>query len=205
MKIRSLLSVFFWRVTLIFLPIAAGLTLFCGVNYINEQQILRLGANEPQEWLAQDTVAKIASGSTVAQIATGTPIAIETDSAPYIDLYDSTGKPVAGTGYLHGWLPQIPIGVFAAALSTARNDQHNNFVTWQPEPGVREAIVIDPIPGGFVVAGRSLAYVEWEESRLTVRTFLGWFGTMLGTLTIVILAVLITIKREYHSSHTKNS
>jgi hypothetical protein len=175
-----------------FLPIAAGLFLLGALSYADNQQVLRLGANEPQNWLAHDAAARIASGSTIAQIATGTPVAIESNPAPYLIVYDAQGKPIAGTGYLHGQLPVLPNGVLESALHTGRN-----FITWQPEKDVREAIVFIPLrtpAGGFVVSGRSLAYSEWEQERLIERTALGMFVVIIGTLVISLLTQLVLKK-----------
>ncbi|MBA3789318.1 hypothetical protein H0X32_02905 [Patescibacteria group bacterium] len=199
MNKSSYISEAVWLTIAIFVPIAVGLSLLSGVSYINEQQILRLGANEPQEWLAQDVVARIQAGGVIVKIATGTPIAIETDPAPFLLVTDGQGKPVAGTGYLHGNLATIPSGVFDASRTDGKN-----FVTWQPEVGVREAIVVisvtSPAQTGqtavnnFVVSGRSLAYVEWEEQQLMQRVFLGWLATMVGTLIFSIISMFIIIK-----------
>jgi hypothetical protein len=185
------------RSAILFVPLAVGLTLVMAVASINEQQILRLGANEPQEWMADDVVAQIESGATPANVATGIPVALESGSGPFIIVFDANGTPVAGTGFLGGVLPTIPRGVFDAA----RNGDDSHFVTWQPESGVREAIVVEPFQAtgkssvtGFVVAGRSLAYTEYQENLLYERTFLGWFGTMLGTLIIATLAVTFLLR-----------
>jgi len=198
----------------VFVPLAVGLTLLLGVAYANEQQILRLGANEPQEWLAQEAVSELESGASGAQVAVGAHVLIESNPAPYIVLYDENGMPVMGTGYLHGSLPQIPRGVFDAATNPNGIDEGSNFVTWQPEANVREAIVVDALPISnaspqatpgtssrtsgvrFVVVGRSLGYTEWQESRLTERTFLGWLGIMFAILVMTLLAVLVFLKTQ---------
>ena len=184
----STFATVFVRTMLLFLPIAVGLTLIAGLGYVNVQQALRLGANEPQEWLAESVLVNITNGMSPVQAASSTslgPVEISTDPAPYIVIYDASGKPIAGNGYLHGVLPVLPQGVLTSA-----EEAHlgllpdRNFLTWQPEPDIRQAIVIDPIltpTGGYVVSGRSLAYVEDEEQALTVRTFVGWVAAMLGT------------------------
>jgi hypothetical protein len=71
-----------------------------------------------------------------------------------------------------------------------------NRLTWQPEPGVRQALVVIPAGDYFVVAGRSLAYIEEQESALTKRALIGWAGTMLAVLIISIIAAYIVRKRE---------
>jgi hypothetical protein len=170
----------------LFVLIASGIVLLGALAYANNQQVIRLGANEPQEWLAQDAAARIESGNALAQVATGTQVAIESDPAPYIIVYDSQGKPLAGTGFLHGTLPTLPNGVLSSALQTGRN-----FITWQPERDVREAIVMIPLhtaAGGFVVAGRSLAYSEWEQERLIERTSLGMLVVLAGLFAMCLIA-----------------
>jgi hypothetical protein len=168
------------------LSIATGLTLLLGLTYVNNQQILRLGANEPQEWIASDAAAKVAAGMPAAEMIVGSStIEISTDTSPYIDVYDVQGNPIAGTGLLHGKLAVVP----EAVLTHEAQSGSRGFVTWQPGVNIREAIVIVPIEnttGGYVVAGRSLAYVEHEEDMLTLRTFLGWIGIMIGTFVVWI-------------------
>jgi hypothetical protein len=185
------------RVAIIFIPLGIGLTVVLGVATINEQQILRLGANEPQEWMADDAVAEIENGATEASVVAGTPVALESGSGPFIIVFDANGTPVVGTGYLGGVVPTIPRGVFDAALSS----DASHFVTWQPESGVREAIVVEPIQAttkssvtGFVVAGRSLAYTEYQENLLYERSALGWFGVMVSTLILSILTVILLLR-----------
>lgn len=176
--------------TLIYaLPALVGATLLAGAAYVNDQQSWRMMANEPQEWMAQG------AANDAALNATSTPVsghvAIERDEAPYVILYDAKRNAVSGSGYLHGVLPQLPDGVFDAVAHTGVNR-----LTWQPEAGVRQAIVIlpingGPLAGGFAVSGRSLAYTEWQESQLTQRWMLGWLASIAGILIISgIMAVL---------------
>jgi hypothetical protein len=182
------------RILLVFLPIALGLTLVLTVTYINEQQILRLGANEPQIQLAIDTANALGSGATSTPIVIGKQVAIEKDLSPYVIIYDEGGKPIAGNGVLHGKLPTPPLGIFDVAK---RNG--SDLLTWEPEKGVRQAIVVEAIKndsGGYVLSGRSLTYVEWEEDQLLQRVLLGWAATMVGTLFVMILLVVLARKKE---------
>lgn len=177
MNIISFIS----RVFLHALPALVGITLLAGVAYVNDQQAWRLMANEPQEWMTQNAANAAALGT---PLASTTPIAIERDEAPYVILYDAKRNAVSGTGHLHDVLPQLPNGVFDVAQSAGVNR-----VTWQPEAGVREALVILPIKGGtlaggFAVSGRSLAYTEWQESQLTTRWLIGWLAACIGVLAV---------------------
>ena len=196
----------FIRSMLVAIPIAIAASLVLGITYINDQQTLRLGANEPQEWLSADAEVKIAGGESIQQVlmtpslfATTSAVEISTDSSPYIVICDQSGNPIGGNGYLHGVLATLPQGVLASSTQ-----DHRGFVTWQPEEGVREALVIDHInspTGGYVVSGRSLAYVENEEDMLTARTFVGWIGCMIAIF-IACLASVIFFSRFNSYPHS---
>jgi hypothetical protein len=172
------------------IPVAVGLTLVMASNYMNNQQILRLSANEPQGYMADAVMARLATGLLPEKAAEGDTVAIESSSAPYVVIYDSYGHPVAGTGLLHGSLPQIPLGIFDLARTQP------NRLTWQPEPGVRQAIVVKPASGGFVMAGRSLQYVEHQENSLLLRAAIGWLITMAGLVFASILLQLYLSRRK---------
>lgn len=180
----------------LFLPVAVGLTALLALMYANEQQLLRQGANEPQTYLADDAASRIAGGSLLADVASSTRIEIESSSAPYIVIYDTNGAPMAGTGYLNGALPSIPLAVFDVARSSGEDR-----ITWQPMANVREAIVVRPVtdPNGtgaaYVMSGRSLAYVEHEEGLLAARVIMGWAGIMLTALVASFLAAAYIPRR----------
>ncbi len=73
-------------------------------------------------------------------------------TAPFAVLYDAAGRAVEGDATLHGALPQPPTGIFGVIR------QRGTYkVTWQPQRGIRVALVGEVLPdGGFVVAGQSL-------------------------------------------------
>ena len=54
-------------------------------------------------------------------------------------------------------------------------------ITWQPAPGIRGAVVIQPWRGGFVVVGRSLRLVEERVHSIFVLTGFVWLVTLGGT------------------------
>ncbi len=74
--------------------------------------------------------------------------------------YDAAGRPTGGNGYLGGSLAQVPRGV----LQTAQVEGED-AVTWQPQPGLRFAIVAQPLGDGSIVAGQSLRPTEQRASR----------------------------------------
>jgi len=162
-----------------FIPLALGLTALTAVMYVNDQQLLREGANEPQLGMATDLANAI--GASPGATTTGPTLEIELSLSPYVVVYDSYGNPVGGTGLLDGVLPTLPSGIF----DVIRGKDSPDLLTWQPRNGVREAIAVVPVnggAGGFVMGGRSLDYVEHEESALTLRTAFGWIAVMLAAL-----------------------
>jgi hypothetical protein len=167
------------------LPVAAGLTVIAAAAYVNEQQILRSDANEPQVGIAHDLArARAASITSVPLIQASSSIPIESSNSAYTVIYDANGNPVNGTGVLNGMLPKIPAGIFDVARTKGED-----LLTWQPQTNVREAIAVVPVAngaGGYVLAGRSLAYTEMQESQLTRRWMLGWIASM-GTVLLFAL------------------
>jgi hypothetical protein len=63
-----------------------------------------------------------------------------------------------------------------------------NLLSWQPEAGVRSAIVVKSYPGGFVLAGRSLQSVEQRETNLEQILLAGG----LATLALTFVAIFVT-------------
>jgi len=163
------------------LPLAFVATMLCGLVYGAVQQSYRQSANDPQIQMAEDAAAAI-SGN-----ATGT-INIEQSLSPYLVFYSDAGVPSGGNGFLHGLAPLLPPGIFDYVRAAGETR-----VTWQPEPGVRQAIVVVRIPGpqpGFVMAGRSLREVEIREWRLELMVFAAWGVTLAGLLLIEMLLVV---------------
>lgn len=168
------------------LPLAVATTLIIGLSYLLVQQDLRISANDPQIQMTEDAASALGVGQTIESIVPATRIDIATSLAPYLVVYDDTGKPIASSGLLRGQMPILPSGVFDAARVSGENR-----ITWQPEPGVRSAIVIARVAGarrGFVMAGRSLREVEKREDNTLLLAVLGGIAT-LGALLVVIIAL----------------
>ncbi len=172
------------------LPLAVAITLLSGLIYGAVQQVLRQDANDPQIQMAQDTAAALTAGAARESLASATPVDIALSLAPYLVMYDDTGRPLVGSGRLHGGLPAMPGGVFDYVRRHGLDK-----VTWQPEPGVRSATVIMPVGGahpGFVMAGRSLREVENRVDNLGNIILVGWWGTMAAALLAVIAAKFVS-------------
>lgn len=161
-----------------------------GLIYIAVQQDLRQSANDPQIRMAEDAAAKLASGQQVQIIVPKEKVDIAKSLAPYIIVFDATGKPIASSAQLDGLTPTIPPGVFDYVR------QHGeDRITWQPQPGVRSAVVVTQFQGpnsGFVLAGRSLREVEIREDNILHIVELGCIAMLLISLlaTAIIFKVL---------------
>ena len=149
------------------LPTAFAATMIAGIFYAAIQQVYRQSANDPQIQMAEDAIAP----------PPGNIIYIDKSLAPYMVFYGEDGTPVSGDGVLDGSLPNLPSGVF----NYTRVAGEDRF-TWQPSPGVREAVVLVHLTNdaGFVMAGRSLREVEQRESQLELIVWFGWVLTMIG-------------------------
>jgi hypothetical protein len=146
------------------LPIAGVAAALCLLVYAAVQQALRESANDPQIQMAEDAAASLTSGAVPQSLAPAQTIDLSRSLAPFLILYDDSGKVLASSASLHGVMPSPPPGVFDYV-----REHSEERVTWQPERGVRIASVIIRVNApqdGFVLAGRSLREVEKREARL---------------------------------------
>ncbi len=157
----------------LWVPIAVAATLLCGLLYITIQQTERYNADFPQIHLAADIASRLGNNQDATQVVTGSPIDIAHDSSSYVIVYDISGNVLASTGHLNGQTPKVPQGALEYAQ---QNGEHR--VTWEPQKGVRSAIVIrhyNGIPSGFVVVGRSLQPTELLTNQLRMIITMGLF------------------------------
>lgn len=166
----------------VWIPLAAAITLLSGLIYIVSQQQLRLSANDPQIQLAEDIAVELSQGISPAALVGQKKIDISQSLAPYIIIFDLNGRPIAGSGRLGGTLPQVPQGVFDYVL-----EHQEDRITWEPQFGVRSAVVVTKYARGFVLVGRSLKEIERREVFVQTQVEIIWFITMLTTLAITLL------------------
>jgi hypothetical protein len=182
---------FVLRVLLAWLPLAALAVALAFMSYAGIQQSHRTAADDPQLSIAHEAAVTLGRGTLPETIVPEGKVVIGESLAPYFNIYDGQGLPVAGNGYLHGDLPKLPPGLFSAAR--AHGEQRD---TWQPEPGVREAVVVVPYgegPAGYAVAGRSLSETERRERALSLMT-----GGALGA-SLLITLFLVALRERYGS------
>ena len=173
------------RMTSVFskwLPFAVVVTAFCLLGYVTVQQSLRQGANDPQIQMAEDAAAALKRGSGNESVLPKTPVEMSTSLAPFLVLFNNSGKPTASSGLLFGAMPDYPKG----ALDAARQSGENR-VTWQPSPGVRIASVVVPYDNGFVMAGRSLREVEKRESQTQMFAVTIWLLTLVAVFVVIVV------------------
>ncbi|MBS1531177.1 MAG: hypothetical protein JSU01_12800 [Bacteroidetes bacterium] len=173
---------------------AALITLVCILVYVTVQQSFRLSANDPQVQMAQDAAIAIDKGMDPKSLpATQTGIEISQGLSPYVMVYDASGNVVAGSAALNGKPLKIPQGVIDFIRKNGRD-----AASWQPEPGVRQAMVgVSTTKGNYiVVSGRSLGPTEERIERLGEQVAFGWVMSLIGMLLIAYLQWLMARKPQ---------
>nr|HET6901245.1 hypothetical protein [Ktedonobacteraceae bacterium] len=174
------------------LLIAVIITGFSGLLEATVQQVIRQAADDPQIQMAEDIAAALTDGQQVQNVVPAEKVDIAKSLATYIIVFDANGKAIASSAQLDGQIPTLPAGVFDYV-------KHNgeDRITWQPQTGVRSAIVVTQFQGsssGFVLAGRSLREVEKREDDILQIILVGWVAILLGSL--VATAAIFTILRN---------
>ena len=179
---RSLVRVAFAT----FLPLAVLATLLAGLVYVVAQQGLRSGANDPQLQLAEDAAGVLDAGADPAVVVGPGSVDVAVSLAPFVVVYDASGRVLTSSGRLDGADPVPPPGVLEHA---AAGDP--NVVTWQPRPGVRVATVTARWGGGTVMAGRSLLEVERREDQVLLLVGSGLAATLAALAVASFVAEMI--------------
>jgi hypothetical protein len=171
------------------LPLAVAITCLSGLIYLSVQQNLRTNANDPQIQIAEDIANQLVGGQSPQAFIPSTIVDLSKSMATYIMLFDKDGKLVGSSVTLNGKTPVMPQGVF---LSSKKSPTSETRFTWQPEKGVRSAVVMDYYKGstpGYVLIGRSIKEVEVRETQQEYIVFLGWAATMIiSFLTVFALS-----------------
>ena len=173
------------------LPLAVATAGLCALVYLCMQQSLRMSANDPQIQMAEDAASMLNHDAKVETVVPATQVEISESLAPFLMVFDPSGKVVASSAVLHGAVPEYPTGVLEAARQKGQNR-----VTWQPEAGVRMATVAVPYKNGFVMAGRSLLEVEKRESQIEELSGLALLGIWAATLVVAALGELASRQKS---------
>jgi hypothetical protein len=180
------------RASAFFVPLAVLATAMCGLAYLETQQALRSGANDPQFQLAEDAVARLNGGATPASVVdTSRTVDLAVSLAPFLIVLNPSGGVLATNATLDVGQPVPPQGVLD---STAHGSP--DVVTWQPRAGVRIASVTIAWNGGTVVAGRSLRRVEDQESNAELIAGAAWLASLAALAVASLLAAWFWPRQE---------
>jgi hypothetical protein len=172
------------------LPLAIATAGLCALVYLTAQQSLRMGANDPQIQMAEDAASNLNAGASVESVVPSAKVEIADSLAPFLMVFDDTGKVLASSATLHGAVPTYPAGV----LDYTRQKGQDR-VTWQPEAGVRMATVVVHYQNGFVMAGRSLLDVEIRETYMENISGAAILAIWVITLIVIVLGELVGPKK----------
>lgn len=166
---------------------AVALTLSFGFAYAIAQQSMRMGANDPQTEIIEGVIEALSQGQDPKAFASLNPTDLSKSLSPFVIVFDTEGKVVAGTAQLDGQAPVPPSHVFDAAKTKGLNR-----LTWQPRAGVRLATIVKPYAGsgeskGFVLSGKSLKEVESRTRELLKLTVIAWAAALVVNLLVVML------------------
>jgi len=174
---------------LAWLPFAIMIIGISAMVYLAVQQNYRSSANDPQIQIALDARAALNNGATPQNIVPNSPdaqIDISQSLAPFVILYDAKGQVAASSAVLANQTPALPHGVLDDAKATGMN-----LITWSPGHGVRAAIVVLPYANGYVLAGRSIRYVEQREDALNAQVGIPCVATLLLSFAAILLTRLL--------------
>ena len=176
------------RAVLLWVPIAVAVTGVCGIVYAAVQQDLRQGANDPQIQMAEDAARRLDAGAAPGGVLPAESIDMSESLRPYLMVFDRSSRLVASSVTLHGGPPPFPSSVFEQVRGPVAQDR----ITWQPEVGVRSAVVVQAWRDGYVVAGRSLRLVEERVHLLTLLTGVIWLLTLGATAVAALGAAVVS-------------
>jgi hypothetical protein len=169
----------FRRILVRWLELSSVATALCLLLYLVFQHTWREGANSPQVQMARDAAARLATGhASPASVVPPGRVDYSTSLVPFLMVVSNDGVVLASSGTLRAETRTVPSG----ALDHVRSAGESRL-TWQPEPGVRLATVIeryDGAPPGFVVAGRSLSDTQEQIGRIGRLILVGWLGMLAG-------------------------
>lgn len=150
-----------------------GLLIIFGTIDFVTQQTLRSNANDPQIQLAEDSASALNDGASPHSLI-GKTVNLSNSLAPFVIIYNTSGRVVAGNGQINGQVPIAPLGVLTSSHSV---DYH--AVTWQPQHALRFAAVIVKANNYYVLSGRSLKEVEIREQAALQNSLTGFLATII--------------------------
>jgi hypothetical protein len=162
-----------------------AITLAAGAVWLTYGLSLRNGGDRQPLQLAAHAAGQLTTGSPPDSVLPPV-INMASNPASFIIVYDPHHHVLASSGRLNGRTPGLPPGVLAWAASHGQDR-----ITWQPQPGLREAAIIEPYRGphpGFVLAAQSLQTISAQQRSLTWSIACIWLAAL--TLSFLTLRLL---------------
>jgi hypothetical protein len=185
------------RALYLWIPIALTSTALLIASYAIQHQAYRQGASDPQIQLAEDAAGLLAKGLPFTAFSTPTPLELERSLGTWIAVYNAQGEPLASTGTVKGDPIVLPKGLFdpknwKAGKRFDAPTGPETRLTWQPEKGSRQAVVLVQYTQadgqvGYVTSGRSMRLVEERIAALMEHTFVAWILTLAATYATFVL------------------
>ena len=141
--------------------------------YLVMQQVERLGADD-----AADRLVSAVAASADEAPAPGTRVDATRSDAVFYVVFDKSGHPIGGDGFIDGDLAAPPAGVLRTAY-----DRGANRVTWETADGRRFATVELRSGDQVIMAAQSLAPTEARIDKIGLLVLIIW------GLSLVALAV----------------
>lgn len=158
-------------------------SLLFGSVYVSLQQIGRMSDEDVPAALV---LAQLNAPNPQA-LSSERPVDLAKGPGTFVNVYRTDGTPVAGSGTLSGSVPRLPQGVIESTVRTGQDR-----VTWQPQVGIRYAIVARAARDTVVVAGQNLQPSETRDTRVLLFLGLGWLGSVL----VIAAGYALTVGRS---------
>jgi hypothetical protein len=162
------------------------ITVVFGTIYGVVQQAQRSDANWPQIQMSKDIAAQL-DDKADPDFIFNSQVDVVKSLAPFSVVYDNDGKPIAGSGFINGKLPNIGKDV----LENSKGKDYS-AVTWTPNEDTRIAAVTVKAKNYYVLSGRSLKEVEKNENNTLYISALGWLVSVALLAGIFIYNTIIS-------------
>lgn len=173
------------------IPLGFAITVVSIMVYVVIQQDLRQGANDPQIQIAEEAAQNLVAGKPLDAMGLASSVEIGESISPWLTIVDAQGNIVSSTMTLNGKQAKPPAGALAYAT-----EHGQNRITWQPQPGVRQAVAMVAIGdsrSSVAIAGRSLRETEKRVDYMGALVAGAWAVAMMGSY---ILAVGVGLRQK---------
>jgi hypothetical protein len=185
----------------VFLVWVGVLALSFGFAFLIGQQVLRMSANDPQTEIMASFYESLSQGQDPSLFGSIPPVDMAKDLTPFVNIYDSEGKFVAGNGKLDDANPAPLKGVFVTA-----KQKGETYFTWSPKAGVRIATILKAYKAGekegYILAGKSLKITQGRIANLMKITVLGFMVSVIVLWGVLNLVESVKPVLPHKTDHT---